>query len=111
VSMQNGKSKEELEMEIVNDNSLADYTIKLFNELMAVTDYASLSEEERNIYDAKLKVARDNASCLSFARKSGIEEGMTKGTLDVAKAMTAKGLPLDLISECTGLPKDQIEKL
>jgi len=82
---------------------------------MAVTDYASLSEEERNIYDAKLKVARDNASCLSFARKSGIEEGMAKGIkqnqLAVAKAMKAKGLPLDLISECTGLSPDQIEIL
>jgi len=115
VSMQNGKSREELEMEIVNDNSLADYTIKLFKELMAVTDYASLSEKERAIYDAKLKVARDNASCLSFARKSGIEEGMAKGIkqnqLAVAKAMKAEGIDVSIIQKCTGLSLDQIEKL
>jgi len=123
VSMQKGKTKEQLEMEIINDNSLADYTIKLFKELMAVTDYASLSEAERAIYDAKLKVARDNASCLSFARKSGIEEGREEGRaegitegiakekLSVAKAMKAKQLDILLISECTGLSPEEIEKL
>jgi len=107
VSMQNGKTKEELEMEIINDNSLADYTIKLFQELMAVTDYASLSEADRIAYDAKLKVARDNASCLEKARIDGHEEGK----LAVAKAMKTKGLDLELIAECTGLSTDQIEQL
>jgi len=74
---------------------------------MAVTDYASLSETDRIAYDANLKVDRDNASCLSFARKYGIEEGK----LDVAKVMKADGLSVETIQKYTGLSPEEIEKL
>ena len=41
----------------------------------------------------------------------GMEEGMEKGKTEVAKAMYQKKIPLDVISECTGLTVEEIKNL
>ena len=41
----------------------------------------------------------------------GIEKGLAKGILAVARRMKELGLPIEQISNATNLPTDQIEKL
>ena len=41
----------------------------------------------------------------------GIKEGQKMGALEVARRLKDKGIDIDIISECTGVSKEKIEKL
>ena len=43
--------------------------------------------------------------------EQGIEQGSTKKALEIAKSMITKGMDMDLISELTGLSKENLEKI
>jgi predicted transposase/invertase (TIGR01784 family) len=45
------------------------------------------------------------------ARLEGIEKGIEKGKLEVARNMFASGISSDIIVKTTGLPLDQIKGL
>ncbi len=87
----------------------------VFKKLEEITDIASLSKEERMKYDESIKVYRDNL----VTRDYDIEEGMEKGVeigrrqakSEIARNLKAKGLPVDLIAECTGLTAEEIEAI
>ena len=75
-SMQNdNKSIEELKAEVESSNSLEEYTRQLFKQLLEVSDVASLPEDEKLNYYARLKITRNNAGCLEVARSNGFKEG------------------------------------
>ena len=48
---------------------------------------------------------------LDFAEKKGMQKGMQKEKEVTARIMKSKGLSLELISECTGLTTEEIDKL
>ena len=107
-SIQNdNKSIEELMAEVESSNSLEEYTRQLFKQLLEVSDVASLPEDEKLNYYARLKIARDNAGCLEVARSNGFEEGK----LSMAKAMKANGIPSEMIAKCSGLSIEELSKL
>lgn len=98
-----------------------------------------MNKKERDKYEACLKVYRDNYNTWNYmkeqALKEGLEEGLAKGiakgieqgieqgieigvnkgkkenSYDIARKMKQKGLSVDMIAECTGLSKSEIEKL
>lgn len=90
-----------------------------------------MNKKERDEYEACLKVYRDNYNTWIYmkeqALKEGLEEGLAKGieqgieigvnkgkkenSYDIARKMKQKGLSVDMIAECTGLSKSEIEKL
>lgn len=94
-----------------------------------------MNKKERDKYEACLKVYRDNYNTWIYmkeqALKEGLEEGLAKGiakgieqgieigvnkgkkenSYDIARKMKQKGLSVDMIAECTGLSKSEIEKL
>ena len=98
-----------------------------------------MNKKERDEYEACLKVYRDNYNIWNYmkeqALKEGFEEGIEKGiakgieqgieqgieigdnkgkkanSYDIARKMKQKGLSVDMIAECTGLSKSEIEKL
>jgi len=90
-------------------------------------EVARYSPEERASYEYSLKVYRDIKnvidSAAETARKEGIAEGLevgiaegkavgiTVGKTEMAKALKAKGLSIDLIIETSGLSREKIEKL
>jgi len=76
-----------------------------------ILDKISLTEEEREIYEARLKALRDEDGALETARIKGMEEGIKKGRMDTAKKSLAKGLSEELISELTGLSIEEIRSL
>ena len=97
--------------------------------------FVNMNKKERDKYEACLKVYRDNYNTWIYmkeqALKEGLEEGLAKGiakgieqgieigvnkgkkenSYDIARKMKQNGLSVDMIAECTGLSKSEIEKL
>ena len=70
-----------------------------------------MTQELQDKYFREFMYEMDQKSALRTARNSGIAEGEARGEARVIKAMKAKGLDTELISEITGLGTEQIEKL
>ena len=51
------------------------------------------------------------AEGLAKGLAKGREEGLAKGREETARNMKAKGLPVDLIAECSGLSPEEISQL
>ena len=95
----------------------------VFQKLAEIADVSSLTKEERLHYDEALRKYRDTLCVLESAEQRGVkrgrEEGLAKGLakgraegrIETARNMKAKGLPVDLIAECSGLSPEEIAKL
>ena len=107
----------------------------VFQKLAEIADVSSLTKEERLHYDEALRKYRDTlcvlegvelrgekrgeakglAKGLAKGRAEGLakgrEEGLAKGREETARNMKAKGLPVDLIAECSGLSPEEISQL
>ena len=90
-----------------------------------------MNKKERDKYEACLKVYRDNYNTWNYMKEQALKEGIAKGidqgieqgieigvnkgkkesSYDIARKMKQKGLSVDMIAECTGLSKSEIEKL
>ena len=79
----------------------------IFERLAKVTNVESLTPDERYAYERDLKAYRDYKAQMDYA----IEEGFQKANLRNAKAMKAKGYPVNDIADITGLSIKEIEKL
>ncbi len=57
----------------------------------------------------------DHEQTLQGTYEVGVEDGMAKGMAEAnrktARAMLAKGMDEELVSECTSLPVDEVRKL
>jgi predicted transposase/invertase (TIGR01784 family) len=83
----------------------------------------SMDEDFRRAYNAHVKAQNDRRSREANARAEGREEGITEGEArgelkgrmeekrETACTMLAKGLPIEIISECTKLSVAEIESL
>jgi predicted transposase/invertase (TIGR01784 family) len=70
-------------------------------------DRMSFNEKERDYYDSKNKVMRDEIAVFQTVYEKGIDAAK----IQVARLMKSKGKPFDEIVEFTGLTKEQIENL
>ena len=94
-----------------------------FEELIAAAELSNMTKAEREEYNLRLKIRRDNENCDAFAREKaiteghaiGIAEGRAEGRAEahkeVATKLLSKGLSIAEISEITGLSKGEIEGL
>ena len=123
IKMKEGmKTIEQLKQEVY-EHGLNEHIKEVFLGVLEDADVALLSPKEREVYDIQLKRSRDNHACLDYAIENGIRQGIEKGmakgmekgreekSLEIASSMKAKGIALDLISECTGLQITEIERL
>ncbi|MDO5129892.1 MAG: PD-(D/E)XK nuclease family transposase [Prevotellaceae bacterium] len=103
----------------------------VFDRLAKIADVASLTRSERLKYDEALKKYRDTLSVLEGARIDGLTEGRAQGVAEdrakglaegraegiaeekkaTASKMKSMGLPIDSISEITGLSVEDIKDL
>lgn len=83
----------------------------VFKKLEEIADLASLSREERRLYDAEIKAYRDRLAELGTAKRDGEKIGRRKGKIEVARNMKARGLDTAFIAETTGLSAEEVEKL
>lgn len=87
--------------------------------LFGISNFASLTENEQNMYMREFKEKMDRLSELHTAECKGLEKGLEKGraegraeaNLQMAKDMKQKNLPVSLISELTHLSVEEIERL
>ena len=78
----------------------------VFQKLAEIADVSSLTKEERLHYDEALRKYRDTLCVLEGAEQRGLK----RGRAETARNMKAKGLPVDLIAECSGLSPEEIAK-
>ena len=104
---------------------------KVFDRLFQEAEIAKFTPEELREYEDSLKAYRDIKNSIETARREGRAEGRVEGMAEgmaegraagrtegraeekaaIAQAMKAKGFPLSVISEVTGLPEVLIEIL
>lgn len=111
----------------------------LFQRLEELARIVNMNKKERDEYEACLKVYRDNYNTWIYMKEQALKEGLAKGleegiakgieqgieqgieigvnkgkkenSYDIARKMKQNGLSVDMIAECTGLSKSEIEKL
>ena len=111
----------------------------LFQRLEELARIVNMNKKERDEYEACLKVYRDNYNTWNYMKEQALKEGLAKGleegiakgieqgieqgieigvnkgkkenSYDIARKMKQNGLSVDMIAECTGLSKSEIEKL
>ena len=79
----------------------------------------SLHDDELNKYNEEMSTEQDYKEYLDWqvelARKAGIEEGREEGArqaaLETARKMLAKEIPVNIVSECTGLSEAELRAL
>ena len=100
---------------LVNMNNLNEISFKdrkaIFDRLEQVASQANLTNEERARLEEDWKNYNDFFNTVDFAKDEGRAEGELMKQLEIAKKMKAKGQPLDLIVEFTGLSIEEIENL
>ena len=73
--------------------------------------YLSGDERERAIAEAIEKSRRDHEAYLSDARYEGLQEGLEKGKLEVARNLLREKVSFDTISKTTGLSLEEVKRL
>ena len=93
------------------------------NRLFEAARFAAMNKQERQAYISKMNTERDLRNQLDYALSEGLAKGMEKGMAQgmaqgeanakaaIAKAMKNKGIDTATISECTGIPIEEIGKL
>lgn len=103
----------------------------VFKRLAEITDLASLSRQERMMYDDSLRRFRDTICVMEYAVENGMEKGRAEGhaaglaeglaegraegraeeQLRIARKCRQMGTPVEVIAEMTGLTVDEIKAL
>ncbi len=75
----------------------------------------SLSSEERNNYEFRLKAIRDEADAIEYATRNGIEQGIEQGeekkTREIVKEMLKNNFTIEQIKKVTKLTEEEIDKI
>jgi len=102
-----GLEQEDLKKLSLNDKVVSKYMSELdkLNKSTLFRRYMTEEEDKRKIFNSRI----------SSAEKKGLERGMKKGieykSIEIAKNMLNKNMNINIISEVTGLSKEEIEKL
>ena len=80
---------------------------KYFEQAMKELEYLSGDPDFKRIVEAREGFLRD----LDGYKDAGREEGEKKKQKEIAKKMLAKNMPIEDITELTGLTKEEVENL
>ncbi len=85
------------------------------DKLFEMCSFAAMTVAQQRQYLAELMAEMDEGSRMASAWNHGIAEGEARGRAEgkaeVATKLKAKGVPVDIISEATGLSVEQIAEL
>ena len=82
----------------------------VFLQLFEVAEIANLSRDEQDSYQSSLKYYRDMSNVIDTARMEGKEEGDKAARFEIARSLLNQ-MPIDAISQTTGLSVDEIKQL
>jgi len=85
--------------------------VEIFDRLEKVASYAALSREEKRLYDAQLKKARDLQNQYDFAVQTGLAEGRAEEQRNSIRTLAEFGIPLDAIAEKYGITIDAVRQI
>ena len=103
----------------------------VFRKLAEITDISTLSKEEREIYDERIKRYRDTMAVIDYAvkeerakerakgraeglaegRAEGEAKGEVKGQAKLVSNMLKSGMSIASIASCTGLTDEELVQL
>ena len=88
---------------------------KVFDRLFEEAELAKFTPQELREYEASKIAYRDIKNSVDTAKREGIAEGMEKGmekkSLEIAKKMLTKGMDEATVMEITGLSAEMIQQL
>ena len=82
-----------------------------FNDLYKLSELNNFTAKEIKGYMESLYAASDYANTIDYAREEGEARGITKRNVQIATAMLAKGMDIELICELTGLTAEEVNAL
>lgn len=106
-----------------NDSKTVKETKQAINKAKKRLEELSNDEHERYLADLREKYTRDQYEIQAYGYDKGIEEGRKEGKLEgiiegrkeksieIAKSLLAQNIDIEVIIKCTGLTKEEIEKL
>ena len=74
-------------------------------------EYLSGDAAERRLAELREKAIRDEAAAMAGATRRGIEEGIKKEKIQIAKRMLEENIEIETIVRVTGLTKEEIKNL
>ena len=88
---------------------------RVFARLFEAAKIAAYTKEERNQYENDMMTENDYRNTIDYARDEGRAEGhaagLAEGKAEIARRMLSAGLPVNQVTEFTGLSGEQLEKL
>jgi hypothetical protein len=88
---------------------------RIFEKLFETAEIARFTPDQIRSYEDSLKYYRDLKNSLDTAKEEGrvegIEIGVEKGKLEIAKKALEKGISIEDVVNLTGLSREQVEKL
>lgn len=92
---------------------------RIFTRLFEAAEIAKFTKEQYEAYEESLKMYRDWQNTIVTAEQKGMAKGMAEGiakgrmeqNIANARSMKLAGLDYEIISQVTGLSKDEIDKL
>ena len=104
-----------------------EFSSENFDKLFGVINFASMSEEDQEMYESELRWILNRNSELDTALDKGreegravgreeglakgIEQGIELGKLDASRKMKVANIADEVINQCTGLTLEQISEL
>ena len=102
-------------MKQVEERYISLLTDKVFDRLFEEAEIAKFTPQELREYEASKIAYRDIKNSVDTAKREGIAEGMEKGmekkSLEIAKKMLTKGMDEATVMEITGLSAEMIQQL
>lgn len=106
-----------------NDSKTVKETKQAINKAKKRLEELSNDEHERYLAELREKYTRDQYEIQAYGYDKGVEEGRKEGKLEgiiegrkeksieIAKSLLAQNIDIEVIIKCTGLTKEEIEKL
>ena len=84
---------------------------KIFKRIFDAAEISGLDDEDKKKYISNMQTARDTYNQLEYAKKKGREEGQNEERILIATKMLQMKLPVQSISEATGLTEEEVAGL
>lgn len=84
---------------------------RIFTRLFEAAEIAKFTKEQYEAYEESLKVYRDWQNTIVTAEQKGMAKGRMEQNIANARSMKLAELDYEIISQVTGLSKDEIDKL
>ncbi|OWP81045.1 hypothetical protein BWK63_07665, partial [Flavobacterium covae] len=84
---------------------------EVFTQAFEKAELANFGQLDLDKYESSLKVYRDLKGVIDTAFDEGKMEGLIEGKIETAKSLKKIGVSVEIITQATGLTKEEINKL